>query len=77
MEDLIKSHPDVADVGVIGVPQPPDDLPKAFVVKKQGSTVTEQDIISFVQGIAAVHTVVSKQTSNFYCVGISDIMSKC
>ncbi len=33
-----------------GVPDPPDDLPKAFVVKKQGSTLTEEDIIAFVQG---------------------------
>ena len=47
---MIKTLPDVVDVGVIGIPQPPDDLPKAFVVKRPGSTLTEEDIVSFVKG---------------------------
>ena len=51
LEDLIKCHPDVVDVGVIGVPNPPDDLPKAFVVKKEGVKLTEDDIVSFVKGM--------------------------
>ena len=38
------------DVGVVGVPNPPDDLPKAFVVKKEGAALTEDDVVSFVKG---------------------------
>ena len=48
---MIKCHPDVVDVGVVGVPNPPDDLPKAFVVKKEGTKLTEDDIVSFVKGM--------------------------
>ena len=36
---------------MIGIPdEEAGELPKAFVVRKQGSQVTEQDIVDFVQG---------------------------
>lgn len=47
LEALILTHPDVKDVGVVGVPdESVGELPMAFVVK-QGSC-TEKDIVDFV-----------------------------
>ena len=71
---MIKCHPDVVDVGVVGVPNPPDDLPKAFVVKKEGAALTEDDIVSFVKGMvikmkdgtASKKLIFHKRTRFFY-----------
>ncbi|CAL1533739.1 unnamed protein product, partial [Lymnaea stagnalis] len=50
LEALLLGHPGVQDVAVIGVPdESSGELPKAFVVKKPGSKVTEQEIIKFVE----------------------------
>ncbi|CAL1545805.1 unnamed protein product [Lymnaea stagnalis] len=50
LEALLLGHPDIQDVAVIGVPDEiSGELPKAFVIKKPGSKVTEQDIIKFVE----------------------------
>lgn len=47
LEALILTHPNVKDVGVIGIPdETAGELPMAFVVK-QGNC-TENDIINFV-----------------------------
>jgi len=46
LEALILGHPDVADVAVIGKPdEEAGELPMAFVVRKQGSEVTEEEIV--------------------------------
>lgn len=48
VEDALFEHPDVADVGVIGVPVgSPDQRVKAFVVIEEGKTVSEADLIDF------------------------------
>jgi acyl-CoA synthetase (AMP-forming)/AMP-acid ligase II len=50
LEALLITHPDVADVAVIGVPDDEaGELPKAFVVKREGSSVTETDLQDFVK----------------------------
>ena len=42
------AHPDVAEAGVIGIPNDVwGESVKAFVVKKQGSVVTEETLIQF------------------------------
>ena len=50
LEALLITHPDVADVAVIGVPDDEaGELPKAFVVKREGASVTETDLQDFVK----------------------------
>ncbi|XP_052749606.1 uncharacterized protein LOC113512983 [Galleria mellonella] len=49
LENVVKENPVVADAAVIGAPDPQTgERPKAFVVLKEGSKATEQDIINFV-----------------------------
>ncbi|XP_059062874.1 uncharacterized protein LOC131855605 [Achroia grisella] len=49
LENVVKEYPAVADAAVTGVPDPlTGERPKAFVVLKEGSNVTEQDIMNFV-----------------------------
>jgi len=48
VEDVIFSHPDVAEVAVIGVPSEKwGETIKALVVKTEGSDLTEQELIDY------------------------------
>ncbi len=50
LETLLMQHACVQDAAVIGVPdKQAGELPRAFIVKKPHSNVTETDIITFVQ----------------------------
>ncbi|MBF4766893.1 AMP-binding protein [Nocardioides agariphilus] len=54
VEDAIFSHPDVAEVAVIGVPDEKwGETIKALVVKAEGSPLTEQELIDYVKGKVA------------------------
>jgi acyl-CoA synthetase (AMP-forming)/AMP-acid ligase II len=54
VEDAIFSHPDVAEVAVIGVPDEKwGETIKALVVKADGSSLTEQELIDYVKGRVA------------------------
>jgi hypothetical protein len=51
LEMLLLEHPGVADAAVIGmIDRWAGEVPKAFVVKKPDSTVSADEITSFVQG---------------------------
>ena len=51
LEGLLLTHPGVADVAVIGVPDlEAGELPRAYIVKKPDHSVTEEDIVKFVYG---------------------------
>ncbi len=54
VEDAIFSHPDVAEVAVIGVPSEKwGETIKALVVKTEGSELTEQELIDYVKSRVA------------------------
>ena len=49
LEDLLMSHTDVLDVGVIGIPdERSGEIPFAFIVKKPDSNLNEKQIHEFV-----------------------------
>ena len=55
MEDLIRRHPGVNDVAVVGVPdERSGELPRAYVVRKNRN-VEEQSIIDYVAERVAPH----------------------
>jgi len=48
VEDALSLHPAVAEVGVAGVPdQRHGEVPKAFVVRREGAAVTGEELIRF------------------------------
>lgn len=56
LEDVLRRHPAVLDVAVIGVPDDMSgELPRAYVVKKNGVSVTKEDIAEFVDAKVAPH----------------------
>jgi acyl-CoA synthetase (AMP-forming)/AMP-acid ligase II len=58
LEALLLTHPEVADVAVIGIPDDESgELPKAFVVRKPGSETTAEEL----QGFVAEHVATYKR----------------
>ena len=54
LEGLLLEHPAVADAAVIGIPDVESgEVPKAFVVKKQGEEPSPAEIMDFVAGKVA------------------------
>lgn len=49
LEGILFEHPDTQNVAVIGKPQPiVGEIPKAFIVLKEGSKVTEEEMMDFI-----------------------------
>jgi long-chain acyl-CoA synthetase len=60
VEDAIKSHPAVLEVGVAAIPHPEregQEALKAWIVKKPGIEVTEADIIKHCESILAPYSI--------------------
>ena len=54
LENLLMGHPDVKEAAVIGVPHPKwDERPLACVVRVEGSTVTGEEILAYLEPLVA------------------------
>jgi len=51
LEALLLTHPSIKDAAVIGLPdEDAGELPLAYVVRKEGKNVTEEEVKQFVAG---------------------------
>lgn len=49
LEEILRSHPDITDAGVIGIPhEKHGESPRAVVVRREGTSITEADVAAFV-----------------------------
>lgn len=56
LEDILRRHPSVLDVAVIGVPDDAaGELPRAYVVKKPGVALSKEEIAEFVDAKVSHH----------------------
>lgn len=51
LEDILLTYDSIADAGVVGKPdESAGELPQAYVVRRPGATVTENEILTYVAG---------------------------
>ncbi|RXG62249.1 4-coumarate--CoA ligase-like 7 [Armadillidium vulgare] len=57
LENILRTHPDIEDVAVIGIPdERSGEVPKAFVVRtKEAENLNEKEVKEFVAKIVAPH----------------------
>ncbi|KAL3456502.1 hypothetical protein BJX64DRAFT_270613 [Aspergillus heterothallicus] len=58
VEEFLRTHDSVADVAVVGVPDPDaqgNELPRAYVVLKPGKTITEGELKDYIKSNLARH----------------------
>ena len=65
LEGMLRSHPEVQDAGVIGIPDPrKGESPIGFVKLKEGAKVTKEELKAFL----ALKVAVYKQLDNLVLV---------
>jgi len=68
LEHIILQHPDVVDAAVVGIPDEiAGELPKAYVVKKAGSSVTEEEVANFLHGISDIIIFFQYYSNSYTC----------
>lgn len=51
VEQMLMTHPDVLEAAVAGIPDAEaGEVPRAYVVRRPGSNVTEQELVDFIAG---------------------------
>ncbi|KAJ0422244.1 hypothetical protein BJY00DRAFT_322706 [Aspergillus carlsbadensis] len=55
LEQFLLTHAGVADAAVVGARVNGGEYPRAFVVRKEGATVTEMDLVDMIKGHFAPH----------------------
>ena len=61
LEALLLTHAEIADAAVIAAPdEEAGEIPKAFVVRQPGSSITEADVISYIADRTAPHKKVRR-----------------
>ncbi|XP_055544507.1 uncharacterized protein LOC129729739 isoform X2 [Wyeomyia smithii] len=56
LEEILRDHPEVSDAAVVGQPHPiSGEVPRAFIVKKKNTSVSENDLKQFVAEKVAVY----------------------
>lgn len=54
---MILEHPDVLDAAVIGIPHDVwGQVPRAFVAKRIGASLTEEEVVNFLHSIDSYKT---------------------
>ena len=48
LEAVLLTHPDIADAGVVGVDREGLEIPRAFVVKREGAELSKRDVMDYV-----------------------------
>jgi 4-coumarate--CoA ligase len=60
LENLLRSHPEIADAGVIGVPHDKTgEAPRAYVIRKAESNLTQEAVQEYVKREAAEYKQLS------------------
>ncbi|EGS18646.1 uncharacterized protein CTHT_0052510 [Thermochaetoides thermophila DSM 1495] len=55
LEGVLVQHPDIDDAGVIGVPKKNDECPRAYIVPRPGSGLTEKEVHRWIQSKLSPH----------------------
>lgn len=59
LEAVLLEHPDVADVGVIGIKWADNERPRAYIVRNAGSKVTSEDINKYMSKVVSSYKQLS------------------